>query len=451
MPHPPRRSSPPTGPPPPFSRRRVLLGTGALTLGSALGAAGCSPAPGAGSTAQVRFWSLFQGGDGARVQTMLDAVREQAPHLDVTPSTLAWGPPYYTKLAVASVGGRAPETAVLHLSRLPGYAPGGLLEPFDLDLLAEFGVTAEDFVPDLWERGIHDGATYAVPLDTHPVIVFYDTGVADRAGLLDGDGKLTGMDSPEGFLAASRALAEAGGGNGVSYGHVNDDSQGWRLFWMLYNQTGASMELPEGGPAVFDRDAALRVYSFLAELLDGRTSEPNLDYPTALAAFASGRSAMLVCGEWELPYLSEHVENLGAAPFPTVFDQPGGYADSHAFVLPRQGDPDPARVRAAHEFVALMVRNSLIWGEAGHIPAYSPIAQSPEYLALDPQSDYAAAGETPVLDPEVWFAGAGSRFHSDVSEALRTALTGDGPEAAVDHLGRTLDSWAARTNPGGQE
>src|SRR5690606_6261251 len=151
----------------------------------------------------------------------------------------------------------------------------------------------------------------------------------------------------------------------------------------------------------------------------------------------------------ELPYLLEHVEDLGAAPFPTVFDRPGGYADSHAFVLPRQGDPGPERTRAAHEFVALMVRNSLTWGEAGHIPAYSPVARSSEYLALKPQADYAAAGETPVLDPEAWFAGAGSQFHSDVSEALRTALSGDGPEAAVEHLERTLDSWAARTNPGG--
>src|SRR5690606_6716862 len=153
-----------------------------------------------------------------------------------------------------------------------------------------------------------------------------------------------------------------------------------------------------------DRDAALRVYAFLADLFDGRTSEPDLTYPTALAAFASGRSAMLICGEWELPYLLEHVEDLGAAPFPTVFDRPGGYADSHAFVLPRQGDPGPERTRAAHEFVALMVRNSLTWGEAGHIPAYSPVARSSEYLALKPQADYAAAGETPVLDPEAWFA-----------------------------------------------
>ncbi|MEU3308909.1 extracellular solute-binding protein [Nocardiopsis sp. NPDC006832] len=442
----PHRPPPPAGSAPPPSRRGVLLGASALALGSALGATGCSPGP---DDARVRFWSLFQGGDGARVETMLEAVREQAPHLRVTSSTLAWGPPYYTKLAVASVGGRAPETAILHMSRLPGYAPGGLLQPFDLDLLAEFGVTAEDFVPDLWDRCVHDGATYAIPMDTHPVVLFYDTEIAERAGALDGDGHLIGMDSPEGFVEAARALAEAGGGDGVSFGHVNDDSQGWRLFWMLYNQTGASLELPEGGPAGLDHEAALRVFEFLAEAFDGRTSEPGQDYPTALAAFASGRSGMLISGEWELPYLMEHVENLGAAPFPTVFEQPGSYADSHAFVLPRQSDTDPERTRATHEFVALMVRNSLTWGEAGHIPAYSPVAESPEYQGLSPQSDYAVAGETPVLDPEVWFAGAGSQFHTDVSQTLRTALTGSGPEAALEELGRTLDSWASRTDPGG--
>src|SRR5690625_841464 len=102
---------------------------------------------------------------------MFASVHKQAPQLRIEPTTLAWGPPSYTKLAMASVGGRAPETAIMHLSRLPGYAPGGLLEPFDLDLLAEFDVQPEDFVPELWSRGQYDGATYAVPLDTHPFIV----------------------------------------------------------------------------------------------------------------------------------------------------------------------------------------------------------------------------------------------------------------------------------------
>lgn len=427
----------------PPTRRQLLLGAGALALGSS--ALGCGTE--ASAQTDVRFWSLFQGGDGIRVEGMLAEVQEQASDLQVTPTTLAWGPPYYTKLAMASVGGRAPETAIMHLSRLPGYAPGGLLEPFDLDLLAEYGVTPEDFVPELWERGTHEGNTYAIPLDTHPFIVFYDTDVADRAGLLDTEGRLRGFASPEDFVEASRALADASGTNGVAFGHVNDDSQGWRLFWNLYSQTGAQMSLPPGGPAEFDHDQALRVYNFLTEVFDDEHSAANTSYQAALAGFGSGRSGMIFVGEWELPYLLESVENLGAAPFPTIFEQPGSYADSHSFVLPRQNDPDPERVRAAHEFVALMVRNSLAWGEAGHVPAYTPVAESEEYQELSPQTDYAAAGETPVLDPEAWFAGAGSQFHTDMSETVRTALTGAGPEAAVELLDSSLNSWASRSNP----
>jgi len=395
----------------------------------------------------VRFWSLFQGGDGARVEQMFASVHKQAPQLRIEPTTLAWGPPYYTNLAMASVGGRAPETAIMHLSRLPGYAPGGLLEPFDLDLLAEFDVQPEDFVPELWSRGQYDGATYAVPLDTHPFIVFYDTGMADKAGLLDSDGRLRAFDSPDDFIAASRELAGVSGANGVAFGHVNDDAQGWRLFWNLYRQTGADMRLPAGGPARFDRDAALRAYTFLADLLDGEHSAADLDYQTALAAFSDGRAGMIFTGEWELPYLSDGVENLGAAPFPTVFEHPGSYADSHSFVLPRQSSRDPERVRAAHRFVALMLRNSLTWGKAGHLPAYTPVATSDAYQELEPQADYAAAGKTPLLDPEAWFAGAGATFQSDVSGTLRTALAGAGPEAAVEQLDRTLTSWVARQNP----
>ncbi|MDT0301780.1 extracellular solute-binding protein [Streptomonospora wellingtoniae] len=453
MPHPPGgaegpgRSRPGPGRP---TRRQVLrggmIGAGALALGAS--ALGCGAPLSTGSDAtRVRFWSLFQGGDGARVQTMLSDVHKQAPGLRVEPTTLAWGPPYYTKLAMASVGGRAPETAIMHMSRLPGYAPGGLLEPFDLDLLAEFQVTPDDFVPDLWRRGRYDGHSYAVPLDTHPFIAFYDTAMADEAGLLDSSGALRAFESDEDFIAASHELARASGANGVAFGHVNDDAQGWRLFWNLYRQTGADMRLPEGGPAEFDRDAALRAYTFLAGLFDGEHSAADLDYQTALAAFSDGRAGMLFTGEWELPYLAEAVENLGAAPFPTVFEEPGSYADSHSFVLPRQSASDPERVRAAHRFVALMVRNSLTWGKAGHVPAYVPVADSDAYRALEPQSDYAAAGETPVLDPEAWFAGAGSKFQSDMSETVRTALSGSGPEAAVEQLDRALASWVTRPNP----
>jgi len=85
----------------------------------------------------LRFWNLFGGGDGVNMLAMLDAFRTANPDVNVEASTLAWGPPYYTKLAMAAAGGRAPDVAILHMSRLPAYAPTGLLDPFDLEQLAE--------------------------------------------------------------------------------------------------------------------------------------------------------------------------------------------------------------------------------------------------------------------------------------------------------------------------
>ena len=71
---------------------------------------------------------------------LVDDVNALNHGYEATQTVLAWGAPYYTKLAMASVGGRAPDTAIMHASRVAGYAPGGLLDPWDLDLLAENGV-----------------------------------------------------------------------------------------------------------------------------------------------------------------------------------------------------------------------------------------------------------------------------------------------------------------------
>ncbi|NED01006.1 extracellular solute-binding protein, partial [Streptomyces sp. SID6648] len=98
----------------------------------------------------------------------------------------------------------ASDVAAMHLSRLAGYAPGGLVDAFDLDLLAEYGVTSEDFAPAVWSRTQYEGTVYAIPLDVHPFIVFYDKKAAEQAGLLDTSGELAPMGSPEALLEAGR-------------------------------------------------------------------------------------------------------------------------------------------------------------------------------------------------------------------------------------------------------
>ncbi|WP_423922879.1 extracellular solute-binding protein [Frigoribacterium sp. 2-23] len=194
----------PTTPPRPsgVSRRGLLLGS-AATLGGAfvtLGLAGCAPgattASGA-SVEQLKFWHLLSGGDGVKMSTLVDQANAQNPELHATQTVLAWGTPYYTKLAMASAGGRAPDVAIMHASRVPGYAPGGLLDPWDIDKLASYGVKQSDFADAVWKKGFSGGKLYSVALDSHPFVLLYNTDIARKAGALDPDGRLVAFSRLE--------------------------------------------------------------------------------------------------------------------------------------------------------------------------------------------------------------------------------------------------------------
>ncbi|HEY0217713.1 MAG TPA: extracellular solute-binding protein [Cellulomonas sp.] len=427
--------------------RGALLGTGAVALGGAL--AGCATSSAAaGRRTSVRVWDLFSGADGQRMQTMQAAAMQANPDVAIESVTLAWGSAYYTKLAVASAGGRAPEAAIMHLSRLSGYAPGGLLEPFDLDALADLGVRREDFAPAVWERASYDGELYALPLDTHPFITFYDPAIAGAAGLLTAQGTLAPIGSPDAFLDAGRAMAEVTGDTGMTFGYLLDSAQSWRLFWGLYGQTGAGSELVPGRAAQIDEGAATTVLEFMQAMLDGTVAPQRSDYAGAIASFVTGRSGLIVSGEWELPAYQAAIPDVGGAPFPTLFGTPANYADSHAFVLPRQSSPDPARREATYRVLADLLKGAQTWAEAGHIPAYLPVQAEPAYAALTPQRDYASAGDIVVLDPPVWFAGAGSDFQNRMCDAMSGVLQGRGKASdAVGTMVGAMDTFLSTPNP----
>ena len=130
---------------PSLSRRSLLRGTalGAGGLGAA-SLAGCGAVGGGGGTTPLAFWNFFTGGDGERMVDLIGSYRDEAPGVDVTDTTLLWGSPYYTKLAMACEGGRAPDLASLHASRLATFGQE-LVDPWDTDELAARGITMDQF------------------------------------------------------------------------------------------------------------------------------------------------------------------------------------------------------------------------------------------------------------------------------------------------------------------
>jgi multiple sugar transport system substrate-binding protein len=439
-------------PSPHLSRRQMLAGTAAALAGTAF-LSGCAPTMGGSPSAQtLQFWHLLSGGDGVTMSGLLDTANASQSAYRVRPTVLAWGTPYYTKLAMAAAGGRAPDVAIMHATRVAGYAPGGLLDPWDVDKLASLGVDESTFPAPIWEKGQTGGSLYSVALDAHPFVMMFNTDICDKAGVLDSDGNLNTVGSPEEFLDMGREVAAAAGGHALSFGYLGDGAQMWRLFYTLYTQHGLEMTTNEGGKSELDDDAAIESLTMMQTILDGEIAAAQSDYGTAVAEFATGKSGMLFTGVWELRTIQAAGFDFNASRIPTLYGTDAVYADSHSFVLPHQTSPDEEKRELTYQFVADLLKGSFDWAEAGHIPAYLPVTESPDYADLMPQANYADAAEYVRYDPPAWFTGSGSNFQSEFGAAVQgVLLNGNDPAAAITDFRRRVDGLLAKPNPADPE
>ena len=157
---------------------------------------------------------------------------------------------------------------------------------------------------------------------------------------------------------------------------------------------------------------------------------------------------MLFGGVWELPVLKDAKMPFEAMPIPTLFGTDAAYADSHTFVLPRQSKVSPERRRHVYQMVAEILKRSVTWAGAGHIPAYQPVVRSAEFKDLKPQSNYADIPGYVNYDPDAWFGGAGSDFHKYFAENVQNVYLGSGdPAAGFDGFVKRLNVLLDRPQP----
>jgi multiple sugar transport system substrate-binding protein len=430
--------------------RATLLGAG----GMALTASGCSSV-GAGllntkpDSGTVAYWNLFGGGDGDRMQEMQDGYRKANPNIDLRAITLTWGNPYYTKLALATVGDRPPDVAVSHLTRMKTLAQGNLLQELHPEDLERHGITAAKFNQRAWETSLVDGKIYAIPIDTHPYVLFYNTKICERAGLLDADGNLEPIKGPDAFQDALSKVKQVTGQYGATHGINSPANQPWLLFHTLYAQLGGEVLADDGARIVLDDAKAKQVLDYLRVLTVEKELMPgSIDYQGAIALFASGAAGFHLNGEWEISTFQDAKLPFSMTLVPNVFGGPYAVqADSHTLVLPVRPDQDRAALDRALGFVRSMLDQSLTWAQGGHVPTWQPIANSEAYRKLTPQSQYAAAADAAVYDPPGWYSGSGSNFEIVMGSAVGAVESGAmTPDAAIAQM-RSKLSRLAKTAP----
>jgi multiple sugar transport system substrate-binding protein len=431
-----------------LTRRALLSGTAAA---AALGLTGCSGlTPGRDTSGSLDYWNLFGGGDGVRMTQMLDAFRTANPGIDLSAVTLAWGNPYYTKLSLATLGDKPPDVAISHLTRMKTLVASDLLEELRPEDLARHGIAADMFTERAWQAGLVDGKAYAIPIDTHPFVMFYNTDVCEKAGLLDSSGQLSPLDSPEKFTEAMRKAKEASGMYGGVVAVDNDTSTPWRIFQSLYSQLGGEMLADEGRRVTLDDGRAMQVLTFLQSLTRSGLFPAAIDYQGAIATFANGQAGFYFQGEWEISTFQTAKMPFSMTLFPNLYggDRYAVQADSHTLVIPRQPELDRARLDRSLLLIRSMLDQSKTWAEGGHVPAWKPFRDSAEYQALTPQSNYAAAADSAVYDPDGWYSGSGSTFEIVTGSAIASVLGGrESPAGALAQMRGQLQSLSTTASP----
>jgi multiple sugar transport system substrate-binding protein len=431
-----------------LTRRALLSGTAAA---AALGLTGCSGlTPGRDTSGSLDYWNLFGGGDGVRMTQMLDTFRAANPGIDLSAVTLAWGNPYYTKLSLATLGDKPPDVAIAHLTRMKTLVASDLLEELRPEDLARHGITADKFTERAWQAGLVDGKAYAIPIDTHPFVMFYNTDICGKAGLLDASGKLVPLDSPEKFTDAMRKAKEASGTYGGVVAIDNETSTPWRIFQSLYSQLGGETLADEGRRVVIDDGKATQVLTFLQSLTKDGLFPAAIDYQGAIATFANGQAGFYFQGEWEISTFQTAKMPFSMTLFPNLY---GGaryavQADSHTLVIPRQPELDQPRLDRSLLLIRSMLDQSKTWAEGGHVPTWKPFRDSPEYAAMTPQSNYAAAADGAVYDPDGWYSGSGSTFEIVTGSAIGSVMGGrEAPAAALAQMRDKLQSLSTTASP----
>jgi multiple sugar transport system substrate-binding protein len=402
-------------------------GTGGTTTeegGSEEVVTGEEPAAECG-TVELQYWNPFTGPDGPFMGQMVDAFNAENPNIRVVMTTQG---EYYTQLSTAAAASTLPDVAIVHADQVATQAFRNILRPMD-DLVATAEIDGSDFPAGVWAAGEVNGSRYAVPLDIHPMTMFYNADLLEAAGLS------APPTNAEEFAAAATAMT-ADGNNGFM---LTSGFPIRQIFEMLLYQNGGTSFNAEGTEVTWNSEAGVQALQWLKDA-QTQWSQPNLEVDAELNSFKGGTVGMIWNGIWQTTNVTgDGVEFNGqATAIPQLGSQPAVWGGSHQLTLPRVATVDPCKDAAAGQFIQYLLNNSVTWASAGQIPASNSVRASAEFAAVTPQSAIAPSVEGVFLPPSV--PGITDAY-APLDEAVSAILAG----TATD-IQAALDDAATRGN-----
>ncbi len=425
----------------PRFRARMLLGL----VGALVGLSGCGMTGSPGSTDQadangpitLDFWNGFTGPDGKTMEAMVKQFHAANPDITIRMQIIPWGT-YYDKVTLALAYGGAPDVFILHAARLSEYASFNVLRPID-DLREAKGTGAPlpvaDFARVPWKATFYKGKQYGLPLDVHPLGLYYNRALFKAAGITDANGNAKPPTNWDEFLAAAKKLTRDTNGDGRpdEWGFVfTNQHSNWYTF---ATQFGAGIVTEDGRRCAMDTPANLVALNRMRDLIYRYHVTPKPEGIDAWLAFRQGKVGMVMEGIYMLASLEEQKGlPYAGAPAPQFGPNPGVWGGSHVLCQPVGGSP--RRVTAAWRFIRFLSDHSLTWAKGGQVPVRLSILHSAEFQALPVQSQFAKQVGFVRYDPTIPRGNALGQFVDPAVEAVLIGL--QTPKAAMNDACRRI-------------
>lgn len=220
---------------------------------------------------------------------------------------------YATKLVFSHISNSMPESPTMDASSLATFRDNGLLRD-----LRGFkpgpGFSWEDYWPNVLDMFSESGATYAVPIDFTPIVLYYNRAHFREAGIRPPD-RAWSYDE---FLAAAKALTHSG-----RYGlEMPNWIPGW-IPWLWNDGADVLDQAGSQASGTLDGEAGVRALQWIADLYLVHKVAPTMNEMSAAGVdfFAQGTASMQLSGHWELVGLQAaagiRMEDIGVMPVPS--------------------------------------------------------------------------------------------------------------------------------------
>ncbi|MEC0244093.1 ABC transporter substrate-binding protein [Paenibacillus dokdonensis] len=334
-------------------------------------------------TIELNYWVPFSGSDGEFMEDMVNSFNKSQSEINVKFMNNNWDN-YYPKLLSSLQAKAAPDVAVAHVSHLAELTPTGMIESLD-DLAKDAGLDWSTFGKNQEEAIIRDGKHYAVPLDTHAVVMYYNKKLLGDAGLLNADGTIKMDPGVEGFTKMLETLKSKLPGD-VSPMIIGSNNVFTYWIWYALVQQQGGTYFKDGQPTI-DTPEGKKAMELLKSWLDKGLMLPDIG-DNSYDIFKTSKAAVTFTGVWATGnFEKEKSLDFAAVPFPQLFDQPAAWGDSHTLIVPKQSDRD--KEIAAVKFANWLAEHGAMWAKAGHVPSKPSVVESEEYKALPYRSGYA--------------------------------------------------------------